>query len=101
MQTRLSCPNAWPTPAERSFPISPPLIREDDDGHWYLAEDFSFCERARQCGYKIMADTTIRLWHIGNYSYGWEDAGSGVKRFGTYRFRLTDREMKLKMQNAE
>jgi hypothetical protein len=22
-----------------------------------------------------MADTSIRLWHIGEYAYGWEDAG--------------------------
>ena len=44
-------------------------------GYWYLGEDYSFCERARQCGYKIMADTSIRLWHIGEYAYGWEDAG--------------------------
>ena len=35
-----------------------PLIRPDGDGWWYLADDFAFCERARQCGYKIMADTT-------------------------------------------
>ena len=28
-----------------------------------------------------MADTTIRLWHIGNYEYGWEDAGREVNRF--------------------
>ena len=55
---------------------------------WYLAEDFAFCERARQCGYKIMADTTIRLYHYGSYGYTWEDAGTDAKRFGTYHFQV-------------
>ena len=57
---------------------------------WYLGEDFAFCERALQAGFKIMADTTIRLWHMGSYSFGWEDAGRDVQRFGNYTFTLTD-----------
>jgi hypothetical protein len=59
-----------------------------DDGHWYLAEDFAFCQRARACGYKIMADTTIRLWHIGTQAYGWEDAGQESVRYETYVINL-------------
>ena len=31
-----------------------------------------------------MADTTIRLWHIGNHAYGWEDAGMDRRRFDTF-----------------
>ena len=46
---------------------------------WYLAEDFAFCERARQCGYTILADTTIRLGHIGSCEYSWEEAGSDTR----------------------
>jgi hypothetical protein len=38
-------------------------------GHWYLAEDYAFCHRARECGFAIVADTTIRLWHVGDYAY--------------------------------
>jgi hypothetical protein len=35
----------------------------------------------------IMADTTIRLLHVGTYAYGWEDAGGGrPQRQGTYRY---------------
>ena len=30
-------------------------------------EDLSFCWRARQCGYKIMADPRIQLGHVGHY----------------------------------
>jgi hypothetical protein len=39
---------------------------------WYLPEDYAFCERARRCGFQIMADTTIRLWHQGSYGFTWK-----------------------------
>ena len=32
-----------------------------------VGEDLSFCWRARQCGYKIVADPTIQLGHVGHY----------------------------------
>jgi hypothetical protein len=51
---------------------------------------FAFCHRARQAGHKIMADLSIRLWHIGAYAYGWEDAGSPQVRYATYQFHLND-----------
>jgi hypothetical protein len=66
------------------IPFFHPMLRPCEEGHWYLAEDYAFCERARQCGFKIMADTTIRLWHIGNHAYGWEDAGMDRERFETF-----------------
>jgi GT2 family glycosyltransferase len=56
--------------------------------YWYLGEDFAFCERARRSGYRIFADTTIRLRHIGNYGYSWEDAGSQLPRYATYHFHM-------------
>lgn len=69
-------------------PYFTPLVHPDSDGWWYLAEDFAFCERARQCGFTIWTDSTIRLWHIGTYAFGWEDAGGGAKRYRGYEFRL-------------
>ena len=56
--------------------------------HRYLTEDFAFSHRARQAGFKVMADTSIRLWRIGSYPYGWEDAGSEAERFETYHFQV-------------
>jgi hypothetical protein len=70
------------------IPFFHPMLNPCEDGTWYLAEDYAFCERARQCGYKIMADTTIRLWHIGSYAYGWEDAGRDRERFDTFTLNL-------------
>ena len=58
----------------------------DFKGHWYLAEDYAFCHRARLCGYPIIADTTIRLWHVGDYGYSWEDAGIDRPRFADFDF---------------
>ena len=58
------------------------------NGPWYLNEDYAFCERARQCGYKIMVDTSVRLWHVGSYRYSWEDAGSDKDRFANYNFAV-------------
>ena len=66
------------------IPFFHSMVHPCEDGHWYLAEDYAFCQRARACGFKIMADTTIRLWHVGNHAYGWEDAGRDLERFETF-----------------
>jgi hypothetical protein len=67
----------------------PMVIQQPGTGrHQYLSEGYSFCERARQCGFKIMADTRIRLGHIGKKSYFWEEAGSKVVRYKTFRYSI-------------
>jgi hypothetical protein len=71
-----------------SIPYFLPMVSPLKDGHWYLAEDYAFCERARRCGYKILADTTIRLWHVGSCRYGWEDAGVDRTRHGSFTLNL-------------
>jgi hypothetical protein len=70
-------------------PYFQPLIIPDPSGAWYLAEDYAFCERARRCGFRIYADTTFRLWHVGSYGYSWEDAGSDKDRYQHYTFDPT------------
>ncbi|MDA0835554.1 MAG: hypothetical protein O2955_06425 [Planctomycetota bacterium] len=72
-------------------PIVPyflPLLQPTDKGPWYLGEDYAFCQRAHNCGFCIVADTTIRLWHIGSYRYGWEDAGLELDRYTNFSFRF-------------
>jgi len=56
--------------------------------HWYLGEDFAFSERARRSGFPIIADTRIRLEHIGKHGYSWKIAGDDRKRYGTYHFHI-------------
>ncbi len=65
----------------------PMVIADGAKGYWYLGEDFAFCERARQAGHRVLADTTIRLGHIGKYTYSWEDVGISVPRSATVDFK--------------
>ena len=41
--------------------------------------------------FPIIADTTIRLWHIGDYAHSWEDAEIDRQRLADfdYRFEVT------------
>jgi hypothetical protein len=73
-------------------PYFGPMVSGECEKAWYLSEDFSFCERARRCGFRVMADTTIRLWHVGSYRYSWEDAGRDVERFGDYTFHINQNQ---------
>ena len=44
---------------------------EDDRGkRIFLSEDYFFCKRARELGYSILMDTSIRLKHWGTWAYG-------------------------------
>lgn len=61
-------------------------------GFRYLAEDYAFCQRAKTAGYKILADTSIRLSHVGSYAYQWEDAGSNFRRYESYTYHLKGRK---------
>src|SRR5262249_50897991 len=36
----------------------------------FESEDYHFCRLAREAGYKIILDPSVRLGHIGQYRYG-------------------------------
>jgi hypothetical protein len=93
IQERLRLPVCNERISRAAVPYFMPMVAPDSasstgSGHSYLAEDYAFCERARQCGHKIMADTTIRLWHHGNYPCSWEDAGTETTSFKTFYFQV-------------
>jgi hypothetical protein len=72
-------------------PITPwflPEVVPDGAGSWYLPEDYAFCHRARLCGVPIMADTTIRLSHVGKYAFTWEDIRATQERKSTVNVPL-------------
>jgi hypothetical protein len=73
-------------------PFFQPLVMAHRDGYWYLAEDYAFCERARQCDLKVFADTRIRLTHYGSYGYSWEEAGIDPKRYAVFHYHLSGAE---------
>ena len=80
--------NVWDGHGMPTVPYFLPMIVPWRGGSWYLGEDFAFFERARRSGFKIMADTRIRLQHYGGYGYAWEDAGHELPRFATFNLNI-------------
>lgn len=85
IQQRFNLPLCDQHRSHRAIPFFMSMLEDWEGQMSYLSEDFAFSRRARLCGYKIMADTSIRLWHIGMYRYGYEDAGNEVERVPSYR----------------
>lgn len=69
-----------------SYPWFRPNVWEQEDRHYYLGEDFSFCKYAKQCGYEIYVDSTIKLTHYGKYGYTWEDLAYKKKKISSLRY---------------
>jgi len=59
--------------AETFVPYFLPMLVPEGDDLCYLSEDYSFCHRARKAGFQVLADTTIRLGHVGRYVYTWDE----------------------------
>lgn len=57
------------------WPMFAPFIyhNEDNGDNDYLSEDWAFCERARQKGFKVYVDRTVVLKHYGKYAYSIEN----------------------------
>lgn len=55
------------------FPYVLPLIASDGDGPRDLPEGFSFCARARRCGFSVVADPRVRPRPIVAQAIGWEE----------------------------
>ncbi|HWG45648.1 MAG TPA: class I SAM-dependent methyltransferase [Gemmataceae bacterium] len=89
MQRQLKLPVCNKRSPSPLVPYFAPLIAGEGEEACYLGEDYAFCERARRCGFRVLADTTIRLWQVGAYRFGWEDAGRDVERFPDYTLHLT------------
>jgi len=85
MRTELELPSCNEQFGEHLVPYFIPSVVADPRGPWYLEADYAFCERARAVGVKILADTRVRVHHVGSYAYSWEDAGRDVERFDDYR----------------
>ena len=80
IQLSIRLPVANELTSEPSVPFFQSATGRFDDGYRLLTGHEAFCERARQCGIPIMADTTIRLRRFGQIAYTWEDAGSHATR---------------------
>jgi hypothetical protein len=56
------------------WPFFQPVVCDEGNGPTYYPEDYSFCWRCHQVGVPPVVDTSFRLWHIGEYAFGWEEA---------------------------
>lgn len=55
------------------YPFFLPMEKKVTEKWLYLSEDWAFCERAKSLGFRIWCDSTVRLGHIGPYTYTWDD----------------------------
>lgn len=78
MQKKLKLPLCNTSFSAPQIPFFKPDVWKVKKKYYYLGEDFSFCKRARKCGYKIMLDSTIKLGHVGRYHYEWQDVVNQV-----------------------
>lgn len=83
--------------ADRPFyPMFQPFVCREEDGRLhYLSEDWAYCNRARQLGFRAWVDLSIILIHMGEYPYTVRDlktlAEPGLPSTGvdTVEFNLT------------
>lgn len=66
------CNQADPTAA--LVPYFMPTLVNEENGPVYLSEDYAFSHRAREAGFRVMADPGIRLSHYGMHGWTVEDA---------------------------
>jgi len=64
------CNTRW---GRGNWPFFQPLVVDDEGGKHYLGEDWAFSHRLRQIGVTPMADTSIRLFHWGQFGYNFGD----------------------------
>ncbi len=68
--------------------IGPPFGIGVDDKGKEVGEDLAFCKRAKQTlGYKIWADPSIPLMHVGKYAYGRSEFEAGEKIWAVMQSR--------------
>jgi hypothetical protein len=77
--------------AERfAWPFFQPVIVQEDGETRYLGEDYAFSWRCHQAGITPMADTSFRLYHLGDYTYGAEEAcGQYIQRSRNVEYHYT------------
>jgi hypothetical protein len=94
MQAELGLPACNAQFGDVVVPFFIPTVVDDAGGPWYLEGDYAFCERARAVGVDVVADTRVRVLHVGAYAYGWEEASRDVERFDDFTVTLVEGERK-------
>ena len=66
------CHESWGATSFWPFYL-PYVVPWPGDGHILLSEDWAFCQRAKDAGFGVWLDPSIRLAHHGDYGYTLED----------------------------
>jgi len=76
-----------------AWPFFQPVVVQEDGETRYLAEDYAFCWRCHQVGVAPLLDTSFRLYHLGEYAYGWEEAaGHFIGRMRNLEYQVAPLE---------
>ena len=60
--------------SNKFYPFFDTMEARDHAGEWeFLSEDWAFCFRAMESGHDIYLDSTVKLKHIGEKEYSWDD----------------------------
>ena len=78
----------------------PYVIPWPGDENMYLSEDWAFCQRARDAGFKIWLDPTVRLGHLGQVMFTLEDLIRPARSEPVPLTMERDTEGKLKVEIA-
>jgi len=74
-----------------AWPLFQPMVLDEDGETHYLTEDYAFSERCLRAGITPMADTSFRLYHIGDSVFGVEEAsGLYVQRSRNIEYVVAD-----------
>lgn len=88
VQRRFGLPFCDEVSAQLVIPFFLPVIGPHEDGYRWLESDFGLCDFARQCGFRVLADTTVRLWTFGVHGQSWEDIGAEPPRYANYNLAI-------------
>ena len=57
----------------RFYPFFTPMEKLLSDRWIYLSEEWAFCQRAKQLGFKVWCDFSVKLGHIGTQVFSWDN----------------------------
>jgi protein-L-isoaspartate O-methyltransferase len=89
--------------AGKGSPLVPyflPMAAEASGARRYLEGDVAFCARAAACGVRVLADTRVRLWRLGQHAYSWEEVGAGIRRTPALTVSLSPQGKPLEVEGS-
>lgn len=58
-----------------------PIFATVNKGKAFMSEDVYFCQRAKEAGFQVWVDTAVKIGHIGDKIWGWDDFSKNAEGF--------------------